>query len=45
MTRSNGTWRLGISLKPEWKDRVDEKRREEEAKKEKNLSKTVRDKK
>ncbi|GAB7511508.1 DNA primase family protein [Bilophila wadsworthia] len=45
MTRSNGTWRLGISLKPAWKDRVEEKRREEKAKKEKNLSKTVCDKK
>lgn len=40
--RSNGTWRLGIDLKPEWKDKVMEKRREEEARKEKNLSASVR---
>ncbi len=42
MLRSNGTWRLGLDLKPEWQDRVAERRAEEEAKKERNLSRTVR---
>ena len=44
MIRSAGTRRLGIDLTPAWKDRLEEKRREEEARKEKNLYKTVRDK-
>lgn len=33
VVRSNGTWRLGIDLKPEWKDRIAQRRAEEEAKK------------
>ena len=42
VVRSNGTWRLGIDLKPEWKDRIAQRRAEEEAKKKRNLSGNVR---
>lgn len=42
VVRSNGTWRLGIDLKPKWKDRIAQRRAEEEAKKKRNLSGNVR---
>ena len=42
VVRSNGTWRLGIDLKPEWKDRIAQRLAEEEAKKKRNLSGNVR---
>ena len=40
--RSNGTWRLGIDLKPEWKDKLEDRREEEQARKDRNLSRNVR---